>query len=105
MNGASTYSKEVEVEVTTPATFSLDQNYPNPFNPTTMIKYSIPADQQVSLNIYNLLGQKVMTLVNEVQKTGQHEVNFNASNLASGVYFYKLEAGSLSSIKKMILMK
>ena len=105
MNGASTYSKEVEVEVTTPATFSLEQNYPNPFNPTTMIQYSIPADQQVSLNIYNLLGQKVLTLVNEVQKAGQHEVNFNASDLASGVYFYKLEAGSLSSIKKMILMK
>jgi Secretion system C-terminal sorting domain len=104
-NGTIHYSNEVEVSVNAPATFALDQNYPNPFNPTTMIHYSIPADQQVALNIYNLLGQKVMTLVNEVQKAGQHEVNFNASNLASGVYFYKLEAGQQSSIKKMILMK
>jgi hypothetical protein len=70
-----------------------------------MIQYSIPADQHVALNIYNLLGQKVMTLVDGMQKAGQHEVNFNASNLASGVYFYKLEAGTQSSIKKMILMK
>jgi hypothetical protein len=104
-NGSSSYSKEVEVEVTVPASFSLQQNYPNPFNPTTMIQYSIPSDQVVRLNVYNLLGQKVMTLVNESQKAGQHQVSFNASNFASGVYFYKLEAGSQSSIKKMILMK
>ncbi len=104
-NGSSSYSKEVEVEVTVPASFSLQQNYPNPFNPTTMIQYSIPSDQVVRLNVYNLLGQKVMTLVNESQKAGQHQVSFNASNFASGVYFYKLEAGAQSSIKKMILMK
>jgi hypothetical protein len=105
LSGASNYSKEVEVEVTAPATFSLAQNYPNPFNPTTLIQYSIPADQHVKLNVYNLLGENVMTLVNSVEKAGQHEVNFNASHLASGVYFYKLEAGTQSSIKKMILMK
>jgi hypothetical protein len=103
--GAYQYSNEVEVNVNVPAAFSLDQNYPNPFNPTTMIQYSIPADQQVRLNIYNLLGEKVMTLIDGFRKAGQHEVNFNASNLASGVYFYKLEAGTQSSIKKMILMK
>ena len=105
LNGSSSYSKEVEVEVTAPKEFSLDQNYPNPFNPTTLIQYSIPAEQHVKLNVYNLLGEKVMTLVDGMQKSGQHEVSFNASNLASGVYVYKLEAGTQSSIKKMVLMK
>ena len=111
-DGTSEYSKEVEVSVNAPAVFALQQNYPNPFNPATIIRYSIPADQHVRLNIYNLLGQKVVTLIDGVQKAGQHEVNFNASNLpagrqgfASGLYFYKLEAGENSSIKKMILMK
>jgi hypothetical protein len=105
LDGTSKYSNEVEVEVTVPAKFALEQNYPNPFNPTTMIKYSIPQDQQVKLNVYNLLGENVMTLVNSFEKAGQHEVNFNASSLASGVYFYKLEAGTRTSIKKMVLMK
>ncbi len=105
LNGSSSYSKEVEVEVTSPKVFSLAQNYPNPFNPTTLIQYSIPAEQHVKLNVYNLLGEKVMTLVDGLQKSGQHEVSFNASDLASGIYFYKLEAGTQSSIKKMILMK
>jgi hypothetical protein len=104
-NGSFEYSNEVEVEVNVPVVFSLEQNYPNPFNPNTLIKYSIPQDQQVRLNVYNLLGEKVMTLVNRLQKAGEHEVNFNASNFASGVYFYKLEAGTQTSIKKMILMK
>ena len=105
LDGTAEYSNEVEVEVSVPAKFALEQNYPNPFNPTTMIKYSIPQDQQVRLNVYNLLGENVMSLVNGMQKAGQHEVNFNATNLASGVYFYKLEAGTRSSIKKMLLMK
>ncbi len=105
LDGTSKYSNEVEVEVTVPAKFALEQNYPNPFNPATLIKYSIPQDQQVKLNVYNLLGENVTTLVNRFQKAGQHEVSFNASNLASGVYFYKLEAGTQTSIKKMILMK
>ena len=111
-SGGYKYSKEIEVNVNVPAVFTLAQNYPNPFNPTTMIKYSIPADQNVRLNVYNLLGQRVMTLVDGLQKAGDHQVNFNASNLpagrqglASGIYFYKLEAGTQSSIKKMILMK
>ncbi len=104
-SGGYKYSKEVEVSVNVPTEFSLDQNFPNPFNPTTMIKYSIPADQNVKLNVYNLLGQKVTTLVEGFQKAGQHEINFNASGFASGVYIYKLEAGTQSSIKKMILMK
>lgn len=108
-DGSYKYSNEIEVEVNIPAKFSLDQNYPNPFNPSTMIRYSIPADQIVKLNVYNLLGQKIITLVDGFQKSGQHEVNFNASSgscrIASGVYYYKLEAKTRSSIKKMILMK
>ena len=105
LNGSASYSNTVEVEVNAPRIFALEQNYPNPFNPATIIKYSIPQDQQVKLNVYNLLGENVMTLINRFQKAGPHEVNFNASNLASGVYFYKLEAGIQISIKKMILMK
>ncbi len=105
LDGSSKYSNEVDVQVNVPAKFALEQNYPNPFNPTTLIKYSIPQDQQVKLNVYNLLGQNVVSLVNGMQKAGEHEVTFDASNLASGVYFYKLEAGTRSSIKKMLLMK
>jgi len=105
LDGTFKYSNEVEVNVNVPAVFSLEQNYPNPFNPTTIIKYSIPQEQMVKLNVYNLLGENVVTLVNRVQKAGQHEASFNAANLASGIYFYKLEAGTNTSIKKMILMK
>ncbi len=104
-DGTSQYSKEVEVKVDLPVTFSLEQNYPNPFNPSTTIKYSIPSDQHVRLNVYNLLGQKVTTLVDGMQKAGQQDVNFNASNFASGVYIYKLEAGEMVSAKKMILIR
>jgi Secretion system C-terminal sorting domain len=104
-DGTSDYSTKVEVNVDAPAAFALQQNYPNPFNPTTMIQYSIPADQHVKLNVYNLLGTKVITLVVTKQKSGRYEVSFNASGIASGVYFYKLEAGKQTSIKKMILMK
>jgi hypothetical protein len=108
-DGKYKYSKEIEVSVNAPATFALQQNYPNPFNPTTIIQYSIPEDQHVVLNLYNVLGQKVITLVDGLQKAGKHEVNFNAISgsrvLASGVYFYKLHAGNQSQIKKMILQK
>ncbi|HSD64568.1 MAG TPA: YCF48-related protein [Ignavibacteriaceae bacterium] len=108
-DGTYKYSKVIEIKINIASSFSLDQNYPNPFNPSTMIRYSIPADQIVKLNVYNLLGQKIITLVDGFQKSGQHEVNFNASSgscrIASGVYYYKLEAGTRSSIKKMILMK
>ena len=105
MNGASAYSKEVEVEVTTPATFSLEQNYPNPFNPNTTIKYSIPEDGSVKLKVYNLLGEEVITLVNSFQRAGRYEVVFDASKLASGVYSYRIETQKNTSVKKMILMK
>jgi photosystem II stability/assembly factor-like uncharacterized protein len=88
-----------------PLVYELAQNYPNPFNPTTKIEYSIPAQAQVVLKVYNVVGQEVATLVNEVQKAGIHNVKFGASNLSSGVYFYRLTAGDFTSVKKMVLLK
>lgn len=104
-NGETHYSKEVEVNVTTPKVFSLQQNYPNPFNPTTTIKYSVPVDGFVNLAIYNVLGQKVANLVSDNVKAGSYEVKFNAANLASGIYIYKIEAGNFNATKKMMLIK
>ncbi|MDP1676041.1 MAG: LamG-like jellyroll fold domain-containing protein [Bacteroidota bacterium] len=86
-------------------TYELLQNYPNPFNPTTKIDFSILADGLVSLKVYNLLGQEVATIVNQQLNAGKHIATFNASNLSSGVYFYKIEAGSFTSIKKMMVLK
>lgn len=88
-----------------PENYSLEQNYPNPFNPNTIIEYSIPENSFVSLKIYNVLGKEVSTLMNEEKNAGTYEVNFNASALSSGVYFYKLEAGNFVQTRKMILMK
>jgi hypothetical protein len=84
---------------------SLSQNYPNPFNPSTTIKFSIPNTQFTTLKVYNILGREVATLVNEEKTPGNYEVQFNGSNLSSGVYFYRLQSGSFSEIKKFVLMK
>ena len=94
-------SKSVE----TPLTFSLFQNYPNPFNPSTEIKFSIPQSNQVTLEIFNLLGQKVATLVNRQLAAGNYTERFDASMLSSGIYFYSLKAGSFFVTKKMMLLK
>lgn len=83
----------------------LEQNYPNPFNPTTSVSYSLEKPSHVSLIVYNSLGQEVAELVNESQEKGYHTVNFNASNLPSGIYFYKLNAIEFTEIKKMQLIK
>jgi hypothetical protein len=104
-DGSYEYSPEVNVEVAPPIEYSLEQNYPNPFNPSTVIKYSIPQDGIVTLEVFNLLGEKVATLVNGVQQAGRYEVNFDASKLASGVYVYTISAGSFNLVKKMLLMK
>jgi hypothetical protein len=88
-----------------PATYDLAQNFPNPFNPSTTIRYQIPQDGIVTLKIYDILGSEVATLVNEEKIAGKYEVNFNASVLASGVYIYKIQAGSFINSKKMILLK
>jgi hypothetical protein len=86
-------------------TFSLKQNYPNPFNPVTAIGYQLSATSDVELSIYNLLGQKVVTLVSEKQKAGHHQVEWNASGFASGIYYYKITAGEFQDVKKMILLR
>jgi hypothetical protein len=100
----------IDGDVATPMTYALSQNYPNPFNPTTTISYEIPANEKVSLVVYDILGQKVKTLVNGVVKAGTHEVVWNGANeagsrLSSGVYFYQLDAGSFSRTMKMIMLK
>jgi photosystem II stability/assembly factor-like uncharacterized protein len=88
-----------------PSEFNLSQNYPNPFNPTTTINYSLPKAGFTTLTVYNVLGIKVALLVNEYKQSGNYSVKLNGSNLASGIYFYKLETGQFSQIKKMILLK
>jgi hypothetical protein len=88
-----------------PDKFTLSQNYPNPFNPTTQIEYSIPQKGFVTLKVYNLLGQEVATLFNGLQNAGNYVLSFNGEGLASGVYFYRLQSGNISTTKKLILMK
>ena len=88
-----------------PTRFALYQNYPNPFNPTTTINYQLPTNSFVMLRIYDVLGREVKTLVNERQTAGSHSVKFGATNLPSGVYFYRLSAGSYTSTKKALLLK
>ena len=88
-----------------PQTFQLQQNYPNPFNPSTVISYSIAKAGNVTLKVYNMLGQEVATLVNGYQTANTYHVNFNASGLASGVYIYELRSGSNVASGKMLLMK
>ncbi|MHC1736499.1 MAG: T9SS type A sorting domain-containing protein [Ignavibacteriaceae bacterium] len=105
-DGKFTFSNEVEVDADfTAREFSLSQNYPNPFNPSTVIAYSIPFKANIILKVYDNLGREVATLVEESKETGKYEVEFNASKLASGVYFYKLQAGNYVSTKKFVLMK
>ena len=86
-------------------TFELSQNYPNPFNPSTKISYTLGFKSVTRLSVYDILGREVAVLVNEIQNEGSHEVTFTGNNLSSGIYFYKLEAGQYSQIKKMILIK
>ena len=85
--------------------FTLEQNYPNPFNPSTSIKYTLAEQSPVSLKVYDILGNEVATLVNTTQDVGAYNVNFDASNLASGLYMYTLQAGDFTSTKKMMLLK
>ena len=103
--GTYEYSKIVEVEITSPAKFELAQNYPNPFNPNTSISFTIPQSGNVKLSVYNLLGQEITTLVNEYREAGTYNIEFNATNLNSGVYLYKIESNGLTLTKKMTLLK
>jgi hypothetical protein len=88
-----------------PTEYTLEQNYPNPFNPRTTIEYSLPRETQVSLKIYNLLGQEVRTLVEAHSQAGHYKVNFDASSLPSGMYIYRLTAGGSILSRKMVLSK
>ncbi len=88
-----------------PSSFKLEQNYPNPFNPSTKIEYSIPEASLVQLKVYDVLGNEVETLINEEQSAGTYRADFIGNDLTSGIYFYKLQAGSFVETKKMILLK
>ena len=88
-----------------PEEYSISQNYPNPFNPSTTINFSVPKQSKVVLKVYDILGSEVATLVDGFKNAGNYEVNFNASNLASGMYIYTLTAGNFTTSKKMMLMK
>ena len=88
-----------------PKEFKLEHNYPNPFNPSTKIKFDIPKSSFVNLTVYNALGEKITSVVNKELKEGKYEAEWNASSYSSGVYFYKLTAGSYSATRKMILLK
>ncbi len=103
-SGLYKYSDAVEIKVQ-PDKFNLFQNFPNPFNPTTVIKYQLPKSSAVKLVVYNVTGQNVITLVNKFQNAGLYEVNFNGSNLASGIYFYTIRADNFVQTKKLMLIK
>ncbi|MDP3683791.1 MAG: T9SS type A sorting domain-containing protein, partial [Ignavibacteria bacterium] len=94
-----------EIMLNVPDEFRLEQNYPNPFNPSTIIEYQLPSNAFVVLKVFDILGREVETLINEHQNEGNHFVQFNASDLLSGVYFYKIEAGTYYDTKKLLLLR
>ncbi|MCX8057322.1 MAG: carboxypeptidase regulatory-like domain-containing protein [Ignavibacteria bacterium] len=102
-NAQLTQIQIAKVEI--PKQFELSQNYPNPFNPSTIIKFGLPENSRVKLEIYNVLGERVATLINSDLKAGYYVVNFDASNLTSGIYFYRIETSNWNDVKKMILIK
>lgn len=95
----------ISVKTIRASNFKLQQNYPNPFNPSTRITFTLPGIENVTLEIYNTLGQKIETLLNNKMPAGSHEVRFNAQNLSSGIYFYRITAGDFSQVRKMVLLK
>jgi hypothetical protein len=110
LDGSYNYLKSIEIDLGLPKEFTLDQNYPNPFNPSTTIRFALPTNSRVSIKLYNTLGQEVANVLNSNLDAGIHEQILNASNLSSGVYFYRLEAhgtdgSSFISTKRMLLMK
>lgn len=105
-DGKFTYSKQIEININEiPKAFELYQNYPNPFNPSTRIKYAVSDKQNICIKLYNILGKELITLVNELKEPGYYEIEFDASKLAAGVYFYSLKAGNFLTVKKMIISK
>ena len=110
LGGGTVGIQEQEIEEI-PTSFSLEQNYPNPFNPSTKIEYTLPKESNVKISVFNILGEKVRELVNTQMPVGIHTINFNANNLASGIYIYAIEAKALSgygnfiAAEKMLLLK
>jgi len=104
-DGTYEYSNVVSVEIGRPNDYHLSQNFPNPFNPMTIISYSIPEIEFVTLNVFDVLGNEIVTLVNEEKAAGSYKIEFGGSELTSGIYFYKLQAGDFVEAKKMVLMK
>ena len=88
-----------------PTEYRLKQNYPNPFNPSTTIEYVLPKISDVKITILNIIGQEVKTIVDEKQGAGTHSINFNAKDLPSGIYFYRLQTDDFNQVKKMVLIK
>jgi hypothetical protein len=105
LDGSFAYSNTINIKIEQPFVFTLDQNYPNPFNPVTSIQYAIANKQFVKLIVYDVLGNEIAVLVNEEKPAGKYEVSWNASNLASGVYIYRLQSGLFVSSKKMMLLR
>jgi hypothetical protein len=105
MPGKVIQSTGVQGPVAVPKDFVLSQNYPNPFNPTTVINYQLPFTSRVVVKVYDMLGREVATLVNEVKSAGYYSVDFNASALSSGIYFYRITAGAFTQSKQMMLIK
>lgn len=105
LDGRIEYSDIVEVTFDVPKDFVLHQNYPNPFNPSTTIKFALPKTSQVEIKVFDLTGQEVITLVNEVKEAGTYEIKFDARNLASGIYVYRMTAGNFTSVKKLSVLK
>jgi len=103
-NGRYTYSNEIEV-MPVPLKYSLEQNYPNPFNPTTTIKFNIAQNGFVSLKVFDILSNETATILNEEKPAGMYEINYDASALSSGVYFYQLKVNGFISLRKMIVIK
>jgi hypothetical protein len=109
-DGSYEYSIIIKVEVGIPTEFSLEQNYPNPFNPTTKIKFSIPNvvssfSLRITLVVYDVLGNEIATLINKEKEAGIYEVEFSATRITSGIYFYRLTAGTYTATKKMTILK
>ena len=104
-NGQYSYSEIITVDNLAPNGFVLEQNFPNPFNPSTNIKYAITNKQFVSLKVYDVLGNEIVTLVNEEKPAGSYEVEFNANRLSAGVYYYSIVTDNFVQTKKMILLK
>ena len=104
-SGDRSASRAARATEAVPTEYGLSQNFPNPFNPSTLIRYAIPVKSHVLLTVHNLLGQVVATVINQDQEAGFHEIRFDAANLSSGVYLYRLEAGKFIETRKLTLVK